>query len=309
MTMAVEALETRALGTTARLVVNGPVPAGALERLADELELVEQACSRFRPDSDLSRVNANSGRTVPVDPLLVHAVEIALRAARVTQGLVDPTIGNSLLLLGYDRDFASIANGTPARKLRAQRVPGWRGVVVDPVRSTVRVPGGVVLDLGATAKAFAADRTARRLADDFGSGVLVSLGGDIAVAGPAPKGGWPILVTDDHAAGLDAAGQTISVVSGGVATSSVSVRRWLQGDVARHHLIDPSTGLPVDGPWRTVSVAAGSCVDANVASTAAIVLGAEAPAFLRSRHLPSRITAHDGQVTLVAGWPEDLPPR
>ena len=165
------------------------------------------------------------------------------------------------------------------------------------------------MDLGATAKAFAADRAASRLADDFGCGVLVSLGGDIAVGGPAPKGGWPILVTDDHAAGLDAAGQTISIVSGGVATSSVSVRRWLQGDVARHHLIDPSTGLPVEGPLRTVSVAAASCVDANIASTAAIVLGDEAPAFLRARHLPSRITRHDGQVILVGDWPEDLAPR
>ncbi len=309
MSVTVEAVETRALGTTARIVVDGPGIDEATETMVAELEVVEQACSRFRADSDLSRVNDNSGQTVRVDPILVEAVEIALRAARVTHGLVDPTVGAAIRLLGYDRDFSAVVDGTPARKLQAQRIPGWRGVVIDPVRATVRVPAGVELDLGATAKAFAAERAASRVAADLGCGVLVSLGGDIAVAGAAPAGGWPIRVTDDHAAGLDAPGQTIAIQSGGVATSSVTVRRWLQGDQARHHLIDPATGFPVDGPFRTVSVAAASCVDANIASTAAIVLGEEGPGWLRARHLPSRITRHDGRVVLVAGWPTGGPNR
>ncbi len=307
MTMTISALDTRALGTTARMVVDGAAADDALVVMAEELELVEQACSRFRPDSDLSRVNDNAGRTVRVDPLLVEAVEIALRAARITDGLVDPTVGRALCLLGYDRDFASLADGTPPRSLRVQRVPGWQCIVLDAERAAIRVPAGVQLDLGATAKAFAADRAASRAAAYLRVGVLVSLGGDIALAGPAPAGGWPIRVTDDHAAGPDATGQTVSVVSGGIATSSVTVRRWSQGAEMRHHLIDPATGLPAEGPFRTVSVAAATCVDANIASTAAVILGDAAPAWLEARRLPSRLTRHDGRVIRVGAWPQESP--
>ena len=221
----------------------------------------------------------------------------------MTGGRVDPTIGNALCLLGYDEDFAAIAEGRPARVVRARPVPGWRGIVIDRVRSTIRLPAGVRIDLGATAKAGAADQTARLVHETLGGGVLVSLGGDIAVAGPAPEDGWPVRITDDHMAAIDAPGETVSIVSGGLATSSTTVRRWTQGETPRHHLLDPATGLPVDGPFRTVSVAARTCVDANIASTAAIVLGSDAPAWLAARHLPARLTRHDGSVTSVGDWP------
>ena len=136
-----------------------------------------------------------------VDPLLIEAVEIALRAAQITEGRVDPTIGHALRRLGYDRDFATIDTAAPAFTVYAERVPGWKCVVVDRTHATVRVPPGVQLDLGATAKAFAADRAAQLVSAALDCGVLVSLGGDIAIAGPAPPEGWPIRVTDDHAAG------------------------------------------------------------------------------------------------------------
>ncbi len=166
------------------------------------------------------------------------------------------------------------------------------------------MPAGVQLDLGATAKAFAADRAAQHVATALDCGVLVSLGGDIALAGDAPVDGWPIRVTDDHTAGFDAPGQTVALTSGGLATSSVTVRRWHQGTVTRHHLLDPATGLPVTGPYRTVCVTAGSCVDANIASTAALVLGEAAPEWLDARELPARLTRHDGRVVYVGGWPD-----
>ena len=167
------------------------------------------------------------------------------------------------------------------------------------------VPRGVELDLGATAKALAADRAADSAASLAATGVLVNLGGDLAVAGDPPEGGWPVRVTDDHAAPFDAPGQTVSIVSGGMATSSTAVREWVNGRERLHHIFDPQTGSPAPVVWRTVSVAARSCVDANVASTASIVRGKSAPAWLESAGLPARLLAADGSVVRVGGWPEE----
>ncbi len=137
--------------------------------------------------------------------------------------------------------------------------------------------------------------------------MLVSLGGDIALAGPAPRDGWPVRVTDDHAHAAEQDGQTVALRSGGLATSSTTVRRWRRGAAELHHILDPSTGRPIDGCWRTVSVAAASCVDANVASTTAIIRGEQAPAWLESLGLPARLVAHDGAVLVTAGWPAQSP--
>jgi hypothetical protein len=187
--------------------------------------------------------------------------------------------------------------------LVARRLAGHRAVELDASRSTVRIPAGILLDLGATAKAWAADRGARAVWDAARCGVLVGLGGDIATAGPAPAGGWRIHVTDDHRCGPDAPGQTVAVASGGLATSSVAVRRWRRGGHAMHHIIDPSSGAPAGGPWRTVSVAAADCTDANVAATAALVRGHRAPAWLDRLGLPARLVAHDGAVLRIGDWP------
>ena len=221
--------------------------------------------------------------------------------ARVTDGRVDPTVGNAIRALGYDDDFATIVRGTPARSLAARPVPGWRCITVDPAASTIRIPAGVGLDLGATAEGVrgrhrgpARARPVRR------AGCSSSLGGDISVAGPGPRrrvGGPGGRRPRREPAGP---GQTVSIVAGGLATSSVTVRRWVQGEQARHHVIDPRTGLPAEGPFRTVSVAAGTCVDANIATTAALVLGSRAPVWLAERRLPARLTRHDGRVVLVA---------
>jgi thiamine biosynthesis lipoprotein len=178
---------------------------------------------------------------------------------------------------------------------------------MDRRRSTVRIPAGVAVDLGASAKALCADRAAAAVFSATGSGVLVSLGGDIATAGPAPAGGWSVLVTDDHAAPLDAAGQRVAISAGGLATSGTTVRRWARGGQEFHHVIDPATWMPADSHWRTVTVTAANCVAANAASTAAIILGAAAPAWLAHRRLPARLVARDGAVTTVAGWPPPDP--
>jgi thiamine biosynthesis lipoprotein len=294
-----------ALGTKASVVVaDRGALAAARAAVEAELAAVDLACSRFRPDSDLSRLNAGAGRPVRVGARLLDAIAVALRAAALTDGIVDPTIGRALLLAGYDRDFATLAHART--RLVATRVEGWQAVSVDLARSEVRLPRGVRLDLGATAKALAADRAAAAAAAAApGVGVLVNLGGDIAVAGPAPSGGWAVRVADDHRAPPDAPGQTLAINAGGLATSSTTVRRW--GPDA-HHIIDPRTGLPAVSPWRTASVAAATCVDANVASTAAIVLGDDAPGWLEARGLPARLVDHEGGTLALAGWPRELAP-
>jgi thiamine biosynthesis lipoprotein len=175
---------------------------------------------------------------------------------------------------------------------------------VDERRGAVRVPRGVELDLGATAKALAADRAATSAAARVKASVLANLGGDVAVAGDPPQGGWAVRVTDDHAAAFDAPGQTVSIVSGGLATSSTTARRWVSGSERLHHIFDPSSGRPAAVIWRTVSVAARSCVDANLASTAAIVRGDAAPAWLESAGMPARLVAPDGSVLRIGEWPE-----
>jgi thiamine biosynthesis lipoprotein len=251
----------------------------------------------------LAVVNAAAGRPVRVSPLFLDALETAVRAARVTGGRVTPTVGSAMTFLGYDRDFSTIDPLGPALEARATAVPGWQVVHMDPVTREVQVPPGVQLDFGATAKALCADRAARAVASRTGAGVLVSLGGDIAVAGSTPPRGWPIRVTQNHAAAPDAPGQTVAVTAGGLATSSTTVRRWQRGGEPLHHLVDPSTGAPAQEHWQTVSVAAGSCVDANIASTAAIILGADAIHWLEQRRLPARLVDPAGRVTVVAGWP------
>jgi thiamine biosynthesis lipoprotein len=307
-------------GTTAALLVSEPGRLEAARAAADaELAAVDRACSRFRPDSELSLLNAAGGAITSVSELFAELIEAALRAARLTAGDVDPTCGQALAEIGYDRDFAVLraAGGAaprpgqvaaPAGTVPAGTVPGWRNVSLDRTRRLVQLTGGAQLDLGATAKAWAADRCAEIIAAKAGSGVLVSLGGDIAVAGTPPPDGWRVRVTDDHAAGPQAPGQTVTIRSGGLATSSTTVRTWALGGRRVHHIIDPATGEPARSCWRTVSVAAGSCVDANTASTAAIIRGEAAVSWLRDAGLPARLVRADGSVETTAGWPRDPGP-
>jgi len=294
-----------AFGSTALVFVTQPrvLPRAraAVERIVANFD---HACSRFRADSELSRLNAAGGQPRKVTPLLLDAVSAALRAARITDGDVDPTIGAALIALGYDRDFAQL----PARKapVALAAVRGWQAVRVDRQARTVAVPAHVTLDLGATAKALAADYAAAAATDATGGPVLVSLGGDIAVAGgPPPAGPWRIRVADDHRAGIDAPGQWIALRSGGLATSSTVVRAWNAGGDRVHHLLDPATGRSASSEWRTVSVAAASCLDANIASTAAIIRSRRAPRWLAENRLPSRLVSVSGRAHHVAGWPAE----
>lgn len=298
----------RALGTT--VVVGAAQPAdlgGVVAAVRNEIDACDRSCSRFRDDSELSLLNA--GRTARASEWLCQAVTVALDAAAGTDGLVDPTIGQCLIDLGYDRTFDRIDPDLPF-VVTATHVPAWRRVRVDRTAGRIDVPSGVKLDLGATAKALCADRAAAAAASLAGSGVLVSLGGDIAVAGPPPPGGWVVRVTEraDSAPAAEAPGQTVAIRAGGLATSGTAARRWARAGAVMHHLVDPRTGQPAGDAWRTISVAAPSCVAANTASTAAMVLGGEAPAWLTSRGCDARLVGPDGRVTVTGGWPRQDEP-
>jgi thiamine biosynthesis lipoprotein len=298
----------RALGTTATAAVTQPdALLAARAILVRELRALDLACSRFRADSELQALNDTAGGPArAVGELLWDAVVAALEVARRTDGLVDPTIGRAMRLAGYDRTF-SLVRARAGSRVVTRFVPArrWREIELDPEHGTVKLPARVELDLGASAKALAADQIAAEINRSTGAGALVSLGGDIAVSGPAPKGGWVLGIADDHSTPPEHATARVAVRAGGIASSGVRVRRWRTASGEMHHILDPRTGRPARSPWSTVTVAGATCLDANAASTAAIVLGPDAPEWLEDRGLPARLARLDGSTLTVAGWPAE----
>ncbi len=303
------AADRRGLGVAVRILVTDPDALPTAIAIAEaEVAALDRACSRFRADSELSAVNSSAGRAVPISPLLSAAIQVALQAAWLTGGDVDPTLGSSLIRLGYDRDFGALPADGPPVAASIHRLGHWTQVQLDLDRQTVRLPPGVRLDLGATAKAWCADSVAAHVHGALGCGALISLGGDIATAGTAPAGGWAIRVQDRPGAVELPPGEpscTVSIASGGLATSTTSARRWRRGGQDLHHLLDPRTGMPAAAPWRTVSVTAPTCLAANIATTAAVVRGAGALDGLLASRLPARLVDRQGNVTTVNGWPPE----
>ncbi len=297
----------RAIGTTATVVVRDSATAGVAERLlADELKDVDLACSRFRDDSELQMVHANAGHTVRVSQLLFDALEVALDAADRTGGAVDPTIGNAIAALGYDVDLDEVHSRPPAPPRALGPVVGYMHVQLNSRDRTVRIPRGVRLDLGSTAKALAADRAAARIARAIGDGVLVSLGGDVAVAGAPPPGGWAIGIARESSTPAGQVDQVVAITHGGLASSATSVRTWRAGDRNVHHIVDPRTGDCVDPYWVLVSATGTSCVQANLVTTAAIVWGEQAPCKLAGFEQSARLVRFDGEVLSLNGWPSEM---
>jgi thiamine biosynthesis lipoprotein len=299
-----------ALGTTA--VVRAPRSRLEVARraAAAAVERVDRLASRFRADSELSRINAAAGAWTAISAELADLVARGVAAARASRGAVDPTLAVELVELGYDRDWSELrAVDVRCPLTRPGSTPGgdrgqpWRSIELQRERGLIRIPPSVGLDLGATAKGRAADLASAAAHRATGAAVLVSLGGDVAVAGSAPPDGWTIGIADDHRVRGEDCDEAVTIRSGGLATSSLLVRRWWRGGEAIHHVLDPRTGRPVAPRWRTVSVAAASCTDANVAATAALVIGEDAPEWLSRCGLPARLVSVEGAVVRVAGWP------
>jgi len=310
----------RGIGTTATVAVTdrGALDVGA-QLLREELDAIDLACSRFRPDSELQRLHHAAGAAVEVSPLLFDAIDVACAVARATGGAVDPTVGAAVSALGYDRDFAELGGpdgaptaagegpGGPAPGARppAHPAPGWRRIRRHRSTRTVQVPAGVRLDLGSSAKALSADRAAARIARATSSGVLVSIGGDVAVAGAPPPGGWAVGIALDSARAPDDVDQVVAVRHGGLASSSTAVRTWWHDGRRRHHIVDPATGESAEPYWALVTACADSCVHANALTTAAVVWGRRAGPKLAAAGNPARLVRHDGVVLTVNGWPAD----
>jgi len=303
----------KALGSPVQLLVHPePVGRAAATRAAEVLAEVDRSCSRFRADSDLTRVNQNAGDWTPIGPTLRDALAVALAAARATRGIVDPTLGLVLSGLGYDRDFSELRQSGPAgpASLSVPSTPGsWRDVELTD--HSVRIPFGRALDLGATGKAFASDFVVRTLVAEFGVDVMVGIGGDVAVGGSGEHD-WKVVAcempdqTDTTLGRLAPLGdhdELVTLRRGGITTSSVVCRRWQQGGQERHHLVDPRTGAPARTVWRTATVIAADCATANAASTASVILGDDAVDWLTEQGLAARLVHADGEVVRVGSWP------
>lgn len=317
-----------AIGTFCEIVVSAPsAESAAAEEIADRAQqraavlLVELdlACSRFRDDSELSRLR--HGTAVPLSPMLDAAVGAALRTARATDGLVDPTVAAAVRTSGYDADLdvvraraddPSDAADNSDADCSTEAAPGYWRITHDSRDRRILVPHRVEIDLGASAKAWMADRIAAQLVAEGivgeSAGVLVNLGGDIAIAGVAPDGGWRVTVDDGATPTCDDR-PVITISDGGLATSSTILRTWRQGPRRRHHIVDPRTGETAPTTWQAVTVAARTCELANAASTAAIVLGDRAPEWLSSKGVHARLRHLDGSLVLVGGWPAETPDR
>jgi len=296
--------EWQVWSTTAAVTVTDPRLLQAARRVVEEVIAdVDAACSRFRPDSELMRIAGHTSQGAGISTTLAALLRAALDAAAETEGDVDPTVGGQLVALGYDRDIGELRE-LGAVPLEVRRLPpprfSWHDVRLESL--TVTAPDEIVLDLGATGKASAADRSAARIAAELGCGVLVSLGGDIATAGPRDEGPWQVLVQDTLA---DPAQQVSLSPGWAMATSSTQKRRWRAGGRGIHHILDPRSGLPAPETWRTVTVVAPSCAQANALSTAAIIRGAAARGWLGEQNAAARLVDSARRVHVVGGWPEE----
>lgn len=295
-----------ALGTTrfrsmgCEVVVVAPSDRPDAARIAEGVfDAWDRRFSRFQPDSELSHLNAAAGRALPVSRPMLDAVAYACRAAEASGGLFDPLLGRRMVDLGYDRTFAAV----PSNRRRDRRAtvsaphrPAWREIEIDDARGTVRIPAGYALDLGGLAKGMAVDAAVAALRDAGIPWAAVSAGGDLAVHGEPPgSAGWAVDI-DNYRRGA-------ILASGGLATSSVRMRRWQVDGVDRHHILDPRTGLPSTGPIEQATVAAPSCAQAEVAAKVAILsdLGG-AVAFLESHQLAGVLLTDAGEAWTAGPW-------
>jgi thiamine biosynthesis lipoprotein len=294
--------EFRAMGTTTSLLLPERRNEEGLRIVRELFAEWEQALSRFIPESELSQLNDHPGEPVPVSDLLYRVLATALTAARETQGVFDPAMLDQLVQLGYDRTFDELPANRPDPIIPGEPGGGWRGIRVDTIRRRVTLPPGVKLDFGGIAKGMAVDAALARLREHGISPALVNAGGDLAVDGVPPEEGQWILSVP----GRDRF-WSVPLVRGAVGTSGIARRHWQQGNITRHHLLDPRTGLPAESDLWSVTVVTDLCEQAEVAAKVAFILGSrEGVAFLRRYRIPGLLVRLDGSWESVPPWPVEL---
>jgi thiamine biosynthesis lipoprotein len=299
----------RAMGTDVEiLVLDGPADLG--ERAAAAIERLEAKWSRFRPTSELCRLNAAGGAPVVVSRETLDVIERAVDAWRTTGGRYDPTVLAALEAAGYDRDFDAVrAQGdlAPAAPLDAPApAPGCGAITVDRLVGAVRLPAGAALDLGGIGKGYTADLVAVELHDAGARGVLVNLGGDLRAVGDAPApGAWVVAIDDPLGTGATG---LVTLGQGAIATSTRLRRAWTRGGTARHHLIDPRTGEPATSGLASVTVIAGDAWRAEVLAKAAFVAGLdEGRRIVEASGATGLLVSDDGEVVELAGLADFRP--
>ncbi len=286
-----------AMGTTIALLLPRTMSEQATRGVADLFATWERALSRFQPDSELSRLNAQVGQPVVVSPLLLRVLTAALEAAEATRGIYDPTLLRQLVTLGYDRSFETLPRSLPATSTLVVGGGGWRGIQINRGKRLVTLPEGAQLDFGGIAKGMAVDAALDLLREQGVSAALVNAGGDLGVLGTPPAlDHWPVQTPT---------GEVVALLEGALATSGVGRRQWTQGGQRRHHLIDPRTGASARSGLWSVTVAADRCMQAEVAAKTALILGPEAGAtFLQHHRLSGLLIREDGTCSATGAWPQ-----
>ncbi|KAA0232691.1 MAG: FAD:protein FMN transferase [Acidimicrobiales bacterium] len=260
------------MGTICHIVIDSARP-GLAAGAVDHLEGLERRWSRFIGDSDLVRINRAGAGTTTVAPETAELIQRACLGWEWSGGRFDPTVLDSLVALGYDRTFESLAGRVATRTEPGAPAPGCDSIEVDIDRCTVRLEEGQHLDLGGIAKGRAADMTAEWLLSHGVRAGLVSVGGDLRVAGRRGDRPWQVSILDPF--DTDHALCTLALETGALATSSTRRRRWATTEGQAHHLIDPRTGNPAQSGLSAVSVIAGEASWAEIAAKAALLAGLE----------------------------------
>lgn len=291
-----------ALGSEIVVAVTEPARLeGVLAHVRACVDEVDRALSRFRDDSELARLARNPGRPQVASPLFLEVLDLACRAAAETGGWFDPTVRDAVEAAGYDRSIERIETEGPGPVRPTAPAGQWRRIRYDRAAGTVTLPEGVRLDFGGIGKGFTVDYALRGF-QTRPYGVLVSAGGDLAASGPAPGAGWPCGI----APAPDEPTETVVLLrAGALATSGLGRRQWRRGGETLHHLIDPRTGRPASSPWRAVTVAAGTCVAAEVAAKVAWLLGADGPGWVLEHRLATRFRDHAGRALTIGPWPNE----
>lgn len=293
-----------ALGTTCVLAGFSEFPSDrSIDIFYKYLVEFDEAASRFRSDSELNTVFDGSRRDdIKVSPLLFDAISAAMHGARISNGYVDPTVARSLVALGYDRDFSLISQkGSPETSMRVVLPQGYSRVRINSEQKTISVAEGVTFDLGATGKAFLADRIKTAIEAEVKESVLVNLGGDISASTSDNGRYWTINITDDCSLDPWASGLAIGICGGGITTSSTTARKWTAGGKEIHHIIDPFNGTPAETEFYAVTALAGSALDANIATTGTLAMGKSGTEWLTKLRLPAMARGADGDF-YFGGW-------